>query len=164
MNTSAIQSKPNNTFNTTILYVDDEINNLQSFKANFREFYKILTAESAEEGKQKLKENEIHIVITDQRMPKITGVEFLESIIDEYPEPIRILLTGYADIEAVKDAINKGKIYHYATKPFDSDELKIVIDKAWEVFSLRAENKKLIKDLIKTNSQLDFMLRQKLIS
>jgi response regulator RpfG family c-di-GMP phosphodiesterase len=75
-----------------------------------------------------------------------------------------MLLTGYADIEAVKDAINKGKIYHYATKPFDSEELKIVIDKAFEVFSLRRDNKQLMKDLIRVNEQLDFMLRQKLIS
>ena len=164
MNTSAIQSKKSNSNKPCILYVDDEQNNLQSFKANFREIYKIIIADSANEGKQKLKENEIHIIITDQRMPKITGVEFLESIIEDYPEPIRILLTGYADIEAVKDAINKGKIYHYATKPFDADELKIVIDKAWEVYSLRMENKQLMKDLLKANEQLDFMLRQKLIS
>lgn len=147
-----------------ILYVDDEINNLESFRANFREFYQIYTTETAVEGKKILREKEIDIIITDQRMPNITGVEFLESIIDEYPEPIRILLTGYADIEAVKDAINKGKIYHYATKPFDAEELKIVVDKAYEVFTLRKDNKQLMKDLLRVNEQLDFMLRQKLIS
>ncbi len=147
-----------------ILYVDDEVNNLDSFRANFREYYEIHTAETAEEGKRILKEAEIEIIITDQRMPNVTGVQFLESIIEHYPDPIRMLLTGYADIEAVKDAINKGKIYHYATKPFDSEELKIVIDKAFEVYTLRKDNKQLLKDLMRVNEQLDFMLRQKLIS
>lgn len=147
-----------------ILYLDDEVNNLESFKANFRKHYEIYVAESASEAKQILINNEIEIIITDQRMPNITGVEFLESIIDEYPDPIRMLLTGYADIEAVIDAINKGKIYHYSTKPFNADELKIAIEKAYEVFSLRKENKELMKSLLQVNTQLEFMLRQKLIS
>lgn len=147
-----------------ILYIDDEINNLESFKANFRRHYEIYTAESASEGMRILKDHKIEIIITDQRMPTMTGVEFLESIIEEYPDPIRMLLTGYADIEAVIDAINKGKIYHYTTKPFNADELKITIDKAYEVYALREENKELMKSLLQVNQQLDFMLRQKLIS
>lgn len=147
-----------------ILYLDDEVNNLESFKANFRKHYEIYVTESASEAKQILINNEIEIIITDQRMPNITGVEFLESIIDEYPDPIRMLLTGYADIEAVIDAINKGKIYHYSTKPFNADELKIAIEKAYEVFSLRKKNKELMKSLLQVNTQLEFMLRQKLIS
>lgn len=147
-----------------ILYLDDEVNNLESFKANFRKHYEIYIAESAYEAKQILINNEIEIIITDQRMPNVTGVEFLESVIEEYPDPIRMLLTGYADIEAVIDAINKGKIYHYTTKPFNADELKITIDKAYEVYSLRKENKELMKSLLQVNTQLEFMLRQKLIS
>lgn len=147
-----------------VLYLDDEVNNLESFKANFRKVYEIHTALTASEAKEILRNNEIEIIITDQRMPNISGVEFLQSIIDEYPDPIRILLTGYADIEAVIDAINKGKIYHYTTKPFNADELKITIDKAYEVYSLRKENKELMKSLLQVNTQLEFMLRQKLIS
>lgn len=147
-----------------ILYLDDEVNNLESFKANFRKVYEIYTAETAPAAMQLLKDHEIEIIITDQRMPNTTGVEFLESVIEEYPDPIRMLLTGYADIEAVIDAINKGKIYHYTTKPFNADELKITIDKAYEVYSLRKENKELMKSLLQVNSQLEFMLRQKLIS
>lgn len=147
-----------------ILYLDDEVNNLESFKANFRKHYEIYVAESASEAKQILINNEIEIIITDQRMPNITGVEFLESIIDEYPDPIRMLLTGYADIEAVIDAINKGKIYHYSTKPFNADELKIAIEKAYEVFSLRKEKKELLEKLLQVNTQLEFMVRQKLLS
>lgn len=148
----------------TILYVDDEVNNLVSFKANFRRFYDIHTAESAKEGKKVLKEQKIHIIVTDQRMPNVTGVEFLESIIKDYPDAIRILLTGYADMEAVINAINKGQIYRYVMKPFNIEELKIDIDKAYEVYSLREENKELTKKLLLANKQLEFMLRQKLIS
>lgn len=149
----------------SILYVDDEINNLVAFKANFRRDYKIYTAESAEEGKALLKEKkEINIIISDQRMPNITGVQFFESILKEHPDPIRILLTGYADIEAVIGAINRGQVYRYITKPFNSEELKTVINSAYEIFSLREENKELVKSLLQANKQLDFMLRQKLIS
>lgn len=147
-----------------ILYLDDEVNNLESFKANFRKLYEIHTALTVSEANLILRNYEIEIIITDQRMPNISGVEFLESIIEEYPDPIRMLLTGYADIDAVIDAINKGKIYHYTTKPFNADELKITIDKAYEVFSLRKENKELMKSLLQVNTQLEFMLRQKLIS
>lgn len=99
----------------SILYVDYELNNLVSFKAVFRIKYKVHTAISGEEAINILRTNEVNIIITDQRMPQITGVEFLETIIGEFPDPIRILLTGYADMNAVIDAINKGKIFHYLT-------------------------------------------------
>jgi response regulator RpfG family c-di-GMP phosphodiesterase len=97
-------------------------------------------------------------------MPGMTGVEFLCSIIEKHPEPIRILLTGYSDIQAVVDAINKGQIYQYISKPWDEHHLKNVIEKAFEVYSLRAENKELIKSLLRANEQLEFLLRQKLLS
>jgi response regulator RpfG family c-di-GMP phosphodiesterase len=149
-----------------ILYVDDEVNNLTSFKATFRGSYNVFTAPSADEGKRVLEEksNEIQIIITDQRMPGMTGVEFLSSIIDKFPDPIRILLTGYSDIQAVIDAINNGQIYQYISKPWEEQHLKIVIEKAYEVFSLRQENKELIKSLLRANEQLEFLLRQKLLS
>lgn len=149
-----------------ILYIDDELNNLTSFKATFRSLYNIYTASSANEGNEILKERskDIQIIITDQRMPVMTGVEFLSSVIAKYPEPIRMLLTGYADIQDVIDAVNKGQVYHYISKPWDEQHLKIVIDKAYEVFALRQENKELIKTLLRANEQLEFLLRQKLLS
>lgn len=149
-----------------ILYIDDEQNNLISFKASFRNYYKIFTALSATEGQIILDEHqkEIHLIITDQRMPGITGVEFLASIIEKFPDPIRILLTGYSDIQAVIDAVNKGQIYHYISKPWNEENLKMIIDRAYEVFSLREANKKLTKDLATANEQLEFLLRQKLLS
>ncbi|MBD8487667.1 response regulator [Echinicola sp. CAU 1574] len=147
-----------------ILYVDDEDNNLQAFKATFRRDYKVHLAISAEKGREILNNNEIDIIITDQRMPEETGVDFLASVIPTHPEPIRILLTGYTDIQAVIDAINKGQVYHYLTKPWEEEYMKTVINNAFEVYSLRKENKKLTDDLLKANEQLEFLLRQKLLS
>ncbi|MCE7054857.1 response regulator [Algoriphagus sp. AGSA1] len=147
-----------------ILYVDDEDNNLQAFKATFRREYKIFLAINAQDGRAILDQEEIDIIITDQRMPEETGVEFLESIIPTYPGPIRILLTGYTDIQAVIDAINKGQVYHYLTKPWEEDYLRTVIRNAFEIYQLRRENEKLTQALIKSNEQLEFLLRQNLLS
>lgn len=148
----------------TILYVDDELNNLVSLKAVFRIKYNVLTAISGEEAIKILKNNVVNVIITDQRMPNMTGVEFLESILDEYPDPTRILLTGYADMNAVVDAINKGKIFHYLTKPWKEDELEETITKAYEVYKSRMDEKELNHKLSLTNEQLEFLLRQKLLS
>lgn len=147
-----------------ILYVDDEVNNLQAFKATFRREYKIFLAESGFEARKILENEEIEIIITDQRMPQETGVEFLESIIPEYGEPIRILLTGYTDIQAVIDAINKGQVYHYLTKPWEEDYMRTVVKNAYEVYDLRKRNAQLTKSLLRANDQLEFLLRQNLLS
>lgn len=147
-----------------ILYIDDEIHNLNAFKASFRRLYTVFTAASAEEAEAVLAKEEIQIIISDQRMPKMTGIEFFESILDKYPEPIRILLTGYADINAVIDAINKGQVYKYFSKPWNEEELRHNIEKAYEVYSLRKENKELTAKLLDVNEKLEFLLRQKLIS
>jgi DNA-binding NtrC family response regulator len=148
----------------SILYIDDEVNNLVAFKANFRRDYDVFTTEFVDEALNILRANKIHIIITDQRMPSKTGVEFLQEVLKEFPEPIRILLTGYSDIEVVIDAINKGQVFRYITKPFNDLELKMTIDNAMEVYNLREENKALIEKLSIANEQLEFMLRQKLLS
>src|SRR5690606_39550583 len=107
----------------SVLYVDDEPNNLVSFKATFRLKYDVHTAISGAEAIRLIKKMPIEIIITDQRMPEMTGVEFLEKVIDINAEPMRILLTGYTDMGAVIDAVNKGKIFHYLTKPWNESEL-----------------------------------------
>jgi two-component system, sensor histidine kinase and response regulator len=122
-----------------ILYLDDEENNLTSFKAAFRRDYQIFTTTTAQEAVQILSENDIQIVISDQKMPNISGVEFFELIIPDFPAPIRMLLTGYADIEAVIDAVNKGQIFRYIAKPWNEQDLKISIDNAYEVYSTRQQ-------------------------
>ena len=147
-----------------ILYVDDEEHNLISFKAVFRIKYKVLTAISGEEAIKLLRANEVHVIITDQRMPQMTGVEFLETIIDEFPLPTRILLTGYADMNAVIDAVNKGKIFHYLTKPWNEEELDMTITKAYEVYREKVEEKEMNAKLTISNEQLEFLVRQKLLS
>lgn len=147
-----------------ILYIDDEEHNLISFKATFRLKYNVVTAISADVAKQLLAEKPIDIIITDQRMPNMTGVEFLESIIDQYPDPMRLLLTGYADMNAVIDAINKGKIFQYLTKPWNEDELDAAIQKAYEVYSIKMNERDLTQKLGVTNEQLEFLLRQHLLS
>jgi DNA-binding NarL/FixJ family response regulator len=111
-----------------VLYIDDEHDNLMAFNSTFRRMFDVYIAESAAKGIEILKTEAIEILIADQRMPEMTGVEFFESILDDYPNPIRILLTGYSDITAVKDAINKGQVYKYLNKPWDEYELKITIE------------------------------------
>lgn len=148
-----------------ILYVDDEVGNLVGFKSTFRQLYDIKTAVSGKEGMEILDANpDIQIIITDQRMPEMTGVEFLSAIRDKHTEPIRILLTGYTDFSALVEAINKGQIYRYLQKPWNEDEIKVVVNQAYEIFDLRKKNKELMKSLERANEQLEFLLRQKLIS
>jgi len=148
----------------TVLYVDDEQHNLISFKATFRLKFNIITCISGEEALKALKENEVEVIITDQRMPEMTGVEFLESVLEIHPEPMRILLTGYTDINAVIDAINKGKIYKYLTKPWDVAELEQTIETAYDVYVQRKNDKEYSQKLEVFNGQLEFLLRQKLLS
>ena len=147
-----------------ILYVDDEQNNLISFKATFRLKYNILIAPSADDAIKILETKPVEIIITDQRMPNMTGIEFLEKIIGKYPDPVRILLTGYADMNAVIDAVNKGKIYHYLSKPWSELELDETIKKAYEVYKANKEIKEMNDKLAVSNDQLEFLLRQKLLS
>lgn len=150
--------------NINVLYVDDEPHNLVAFKAAFRRQYNIFTAESAEEGMKILEENEIHIILSDQRMPKVTGIEFFESVLKTHPGPIRILVTGYTDINAVIDAINRGQVYKYLTKPWDENDVRNCIEKSFEVFALRRKNAELTLKLMEVNKKLEFMVRQSLLS
>lgn len=144
--------------------MDDEINNLNSFKAAFRRDFKVLTAASGQEGLEILKNNQVHVILTDQRMPEMSGVEFLIEVLKDFADPMRILLTGYADINAVIDAVNKGQIYYYLNKPWDEQQLRIIIKNAYEIFELRSKNKELLQNLLDANSQLEFLLRQDLLS
>ncbi len=147
-----------------VLYVDDEANNLTTFKASFRRLYQVYTAESPQAAREILEDNEIHVIISDQRMPEMTGIEFFESILTEHPEPIRMLLTGYADIQAVIDAINKGRVYKYFSKPWDEAVMRENIDKANELYISRKEQREMTNKLLDVNRKIEFLLRQKLLS
>ena len=147
-----------------VLYVDDEENNLISFKATFRLKFHVMTALSGDEALQILETKDVDIIITDQRMPNMTGIEFLEKVLVKYPEPMRLLLTGYADMNAVIEAVNKGKIYYYLSKPWNEAEIQKTIEKAYEIYLENKHQKDLTEQLATSNDQLEFMLRQKLIS
>lgn len=139
-----------------VLYVDDESVNLIGFKANFRRYYNVFTALSAVEAKEILATTEIHVLITDQRMPHTIGTKLLEDTIQEYPQQSRILLTAYADNESLIDAFKKGLLYKFVLKPYDSLELKEIIDAAYEFYSLNRLKDNLYKEWLKT--QEDFIL------
>lgn len=133
----------------SILYLDDEEQNLLSFQALFRRSYNVHTTTSAHEAVDILNNHDIQVIFSDQKMPDVSGVEFFETILPDFPHAVRILLTGYADIEAVIDAINKGQVYRYVAKPWDANELGICIENAIEKFNrdlkLRTQNDALEK-------------------
>ncbi len=139
----------------SILYIDDEENNLTSFKSTFRRDYHIHVAASGQEGLEIMEKHNIQLVITDQRMPDMTGIEFLEKIVPLYPDCMRMILTGFSDMEAIIQAINKGNIYRYVSKPWNREDLKITIDSALEVYNLKSQNKHLIADLQEANRNLE---------
>src|SRR3977135_4507806 len=143
-----------------VLYVDDEENNLNSFRAALRRNYNIFTALSGEEGMEILAKNDIHVIVTDQRMPNMTGVQFLQHIPSDQ-DNIRIILTGFTDMESIIEAINTGKVYRYITKPWDKDELKITIDNAIATIMQRRNNKKLISELQANNEQLEQKVKER---
>ncbi len=130
-----------------VLYVDDELDNLKSFAATFRRDFNVFTAISAKSAQLVLAGNNIHVLITDQRMPEITGTELLAEAVKKYPYQTRILLTGYSDVEAIIDAINKGQIYKYLQKPWKDEELKSAIISGYEIFDLKSRERDLLKQL-----------------
>ncbi len=138
-----------------ILYVDDESRNLTAFKASFRRSYDIFTAISATEGAQLLQQHPVHIIIADQRMPQITGVEFFQSIRKTYPNAIRILLTGYTDVNIIVDAINKGEIFRFINKPWNEFEMHNAIKNAYELYTVRMQLYQKIEELEKSNHELN---------
>ncbi len=147
-----------------VLYVDDEENNLVAFRASFRRIFSVFTALSVKEAKEVLALNTIHVLITDQRMPLELGTELLAYAVHDYPDQIRILLTGFSDIDALTDAINRGQIFRYLKKPWNENELRETIENAYKVYELRIKQKVLTAQLQQTNEQLEFVLRQKLLS
>ena len=130
-----------------ILVVDDEINNLKLLKRTFRKDYNVFMASGGEEGLEVLRNNKIDLIITDQRMPGMSGVDFLERTVEEYPDTIRLIITGYTDADALIKAINTGRVYRYIKKPWEPEELKNTVKRALESYQLNIDNQKLTLDL-----------------
>lgn len=138
-----------------ILYVDDEVSNLNVFKNTFRRDYNIFTAESAREGFEILDREKIDLIITDQRMPEMTGVDFLKQVMHKYPEPSRILITAFTDFDALRNAVNEAKIFQYIQKPWDDSEIHKIIDSALEIKILKQKNIELTETLKQKNQELE---------
>lgn len=138
-----------------VLYIDDEDNNLNSFKASLRKEFKVVTANSAAEGLQIASEQELHVVITDIRMPGMDGIEFFEKLMKINPDALRILLTGYSDIASVIDAINRGQVYRFIDKPWNIETVKNAIVNAGEIYFTRRELKAKNERLEKINSEMN---------
>lgn len=139
-----------------ILCVDDEKNVLRALQRVFLdEDYELFAALSGPEGLEILaREKGIQVVISDYRMPEMTGVEFLHEVCRLRPDTVRIVLSGYADTSAVVDAINQGQIYKFIPKPWNDDELRVTIGNALELFSLHARNRQLMAELRESNEEL----------
>ena len=141
-----------------VLYIDDEENNLSSFKASLRKDFKVYTVNDPEEGLKLAEEVEFQVAIADQRMPKMTGVEFFEKMVKFKPDPIRILLTGYSDISSVIDAINKGEVYRFIDKPWNIEQIKNAIYNAADLYYTRKELREKNDKLKKTVSEMNIFI------
>lgn len=138
-----------------LLLVDDEENIIRSLlRLLRRDGYNILTAKSGAEGLEILKQNEVNVILSDQRMPEMNGVEFLNEVKELYPDTVRMVLSGYTDLNSVTDAINRGAIYRFLTKPWEDELLRENIKQAFHQFGLVSENQRLTGELKKANELL----------
>ncbi|MGY6275490.1 HD domain-containing phosphohydrolase [Methylomonas sp. MgM2] len=138
-----------------LLFVDDEPNVLKALKRLFRsDDYEVHLAEGGEAGLEILRRQPIDLIISDMRMPHIDGAEFLMRVTKQWPDTVRILLTGYADLESTISAVNDGKIYCYCSKPWEDNELKILVNNALEQKRLREDRQRLYEIINDQNQQL----------
>lgn len=138
-----------------ILIIDDEPANLRLLRRVLGDEYETFAAQSGPEGLAILKEQEICLIITDQRMPEMSGVQVLEASQSIRPDAIKILLTGYTDIQALIDAINSGNVYKYVQKPWDAEDLKLTVRRAVETYDLRRRNEQLVIQLQGALAQME---------
>ena len=145
---------PEETTKRTLLLVDDEKDSLDPMKLLLQEQYTVLAAQSGAEALELLKTNDVDIVISDQRMPHMTGIELLVKVKGLYPGIVRVVLTAYTDFEAMIKAINEGHVYRYIIKPWDVDDMRLVIKQALEFKDLRAARGELAADLASAHGEL----------
>jgi FixJ family two-component response regulator len=139
----------------TVLFVDDEENILNALKRVLRrENYRIITAASGPEGLKILEDHQVQVVISDQRMPEMSGTEFLTHVMERHPDAVRIILSGYTDVDTITDAINQGHIYKFLLKPWNEDALKLEISRALDYYELVNLNKSLHQRVLEQNEEL----------
>src|SRR5580765_3079657 len=137
-----------------VLYVDDDAENLSTLKRVLRDHFEVVTAQSAEEALARMERDPFPVVVADQRMPKITGIEFLKKVSKKFPDTTGILLTAYSDMDALIEGVNAGVIYRYLTKPWKEADLLQALKQAYERFHLLEENRRLVQRLKSTNQFL----------
>jgi len=142
----------------TILVIDDEPDVVQSVQDLLRLEYRVLGATGAEQALALLEENEVHIVITDQRMPGISGVDCLRRVRETNPHAVRLLFTGYAEVKAVIDAINHGNVFRYITKPWDPEEFRATVRQAAQQYDLLQDRQRLLSELTRERDRLKLLL------
>lgn len=146
---------------SVVLCVDDEPNILSALTRLLRpEGYHFITASSASEGLLIMEKQPVHMVISDQRMPDMSGLEFLSRVKERRPDTVRMVLTGYADINIILDAINKDEVYRFLTKPWNDDELKITIRQGLHHYDLVQMNRSLIEQLRFRGEELRYLLEK----
>lgn len=138
-----------------LLIIDDEIDIIKALRRQFRRTYNIHIANSAAAGYEIMTEVPIHVIISDQRMPGMSGVEFFDQVKHEFPDAIRLLLTGYADIQSVIAAINDGNVFRYIAKPWNPEELDTIVREACVKHDLIIENRCLLHKLQEANHSLE---------
>lgn len=138
-----------------LLVIDDEVEITKSLFRQFRRKYNVFVANNAEEALPILENEDIQVVLSDQRMPGMSGISFFSAIKDQYPDALKLILTGYSDIEVVIEAINEGQVFRYLTKPWNPVELNLAIEQAFERHELISNNKVLLQKLQEANSTLE---------
>lgn len=131
----------------SVLLVDDEPEVLFSLKGLLRREFELYTAQSGDEALRIMQQHPVHVVMTDQRMPEMTGADLLKKVRAEFPDAVRIVFTGYADIKAVIDAINSGRLFRYVVKPWDPDELVQILHEAAAEHDRRARHWQLFEEM-----------------
>ncbi len=138
-----------------LLIIDDEPDIVKSLTRQFRRSYNVFSTTNAQDAFGILEREHIQVVVSDQRMPGMSGVEFFSRIKTKYPDALKLILTGYSDIEAVIGAINEGQIFRYVTKPWNPDELNVIVKEAFEKHELITNNRKLMQQLQDANETLE---------
>ncbi len=138
-----------------LLIVDDEESVLQALRRLFHRQYDVVTHTSGAAALEQLQNERFDVIISDMRMPQMTGAELLKSCFELYPQMIRILLTGYSDLESAIKAVNEGNIYRYVSKPWDNDQLRALIAEAIDTRDLKEANQKLSAHIVSQNQELE---------
>ncbi len=148
----------------TVLYLDDNAANRQAFNAAFRKEFKVLLAANLTEAWQQLDQNSVHVIIADQRMPDTKGSVALSLVRERYPSVRRMLVTAFADLQAVVDALNHGGVCYYIQKPWEVDAVLKAVANAFSEIKAEQDREAYTARLLESNQQLEFALRQRLLS